>query len=228
MGKTNNKKTVEIVGILDRSGSMGNLTKETITGYNSFIKEQRKVGPAKVTLAIFDDRYDILYDRLDIKKVPKLTKRDFFARGMTALRDAVGKTINTVRESQKNGSKPDKTLVFIVTDGYENASSEFTHKDIQKLVRKSTKKGWEFFFMGADIDAFDQGANIGIPTANIVNTEKTTSSVFQSYAAVSNTANLYREGGSLSVSLTMEDMYDNSSEDEMVPDIPDEDGNLQK
>ena len=107
MGKKANKKTVEIVGILDRSGSMSSLIEETITGYNAFIKEQREVGPAKVTLAIFDDRYDVLYNRLDIDEVPKLTKIDFYARGMTALRDAVGKTIQTVHGGQRNGETPD-------------------------------------------------------------------------------------------------------------------------
>jgi uncharacterized protein YegL len=206
------KKTVEIVGILDRSGSMGHLIEETITGYNAFIKEQREVGPAKVTLAIFDDQYEVLYDRLSINKVPKLTQADFYARGMTALRDAVGKTISTVRGSQKNGEKPDKTLVFIVTDGYENASSEYDHDDIKKMIKKRTKKGWEFFFMGADIDAFDQGGTIGVIHHNIVKTPKTKTGVLQSYKAVSNTANLYRGGGSMSASYTMEDMYNDSGD----------------
>ena len=210
MGKKANKNTVEIVAILDRSGSMSSLIEETITGYNAFIKEQKEVGPAKVTLAIFDDRYDVLYDRIDINEVPKLTKVDFYARGMTALRDAVGKTIQTVHGGQRNGETPDKTLVFIVTDGYENASTEYTHDDIKKLVKKRTKKGWEFFFMGADIDAFNQGGNIGVTRQNIVKTPKTKTGVLQSYKAVSNTANLYRGGGSVSASFSMKDMFDES------------------
>jgi len=210
MGKKANKNTVEIVAILDRSGSMSSLIEETITGYNAFIKEQKEVGPAKVTLAIFDDRYDVLYGRIDINEVPKLTKVDFYARGMTALRDAVGKTIQTVHGGRRNGETPDKTLVFIVTDGYENASTEYTHDDIRKLVKKRTKKGWEFFFMGADIDAFDQGRNIGVTRQNIVKTPKTKTGVLQSYKAVSNTANLYRGGGSVSPSFSMKDMFDES------------------
>ena len=205
------KKSVEIIGILDRSGSMHDLIDETISGYNAFIKEQREVGPAKVTLAIFDDRYDVLYESLDIAEVPKLTSREFNARGMTALRDAVGKTINVVKGNQKNGKKPDKTLVFIMTDGYENDSKEFTHRDIQKLIKKRTKKGWEFFFMGADIDAFAQGGIIGVANINIVNTSKTKSSVQQSFKTVSDTADLYRSGGSVNVSHTMEDMYNDAA-----------------
>ena len=210
MGKKANKRTVEIVAILDRSGSMSSLIEETITGYNAFIKEQKEVGPAKVTLAIFDDRYDVLYERNDINEVPKLTNVAFYARGMTALRDAVGKTIQTVHGGQRNGETQDKTLVFIVTDGYENASTEYSHDDLKKLVNKRTKKGWEFFFMGADIDAFDQGGNIGVTRQNIVKTPKTKTGVLQSYKAVSSTANLYRGGGSVSPAYTMEDMFDDS------------------
>lgn len=211
--KTNNKKTVEIVGILDRSGSMSSLIDETITGYNAFIKEQREAGPAKVTLVIFDDQYDVLYSRVDINEVPKLTRADFYARGWTALRDAMGKTINTVHGQQKNGSKADNTLVFVVTDGYENASKEFSHGDIRRMVNRRAKKGWEFFFIGADIDAFDQGGAVGITTKNIAKSTSTPAGVAQAYATVSNTANLYRGGGMLNESYTMEDMYADSESD---------------
>ncbi len=209
------KKLVEIVGILDRSGSMSNLIDETITGYNAFIKEQKKLGPAKVTLAIFDDRYDLLYQGLDIKEVPKLTNADFYARGMTALRDAVGKTINAVNGGHKKNSRPDKTLVFIMTDGYENNSSEYSQDEIKKLVKKCTKKrNWEFFFMGADIDAFEQGSHIGVNTVNTVKTTGDAKGVRRSFSAVGATASLYAGGGNLTSSLTMEDMYSDADDDE--------------
>lgn len=213
MGKKASQKTVEIVGILDRSGSMARLIDETITGYNAFIREQREEGPAKVTLAIFDDRYDVLYSGIDIEDVPELTRRVFYERGMTALRDAIGRTITTVHGNQKNGERPDKTLVFIVTDGYENASKEYTHDAIKKLVKKRTKKGWEFFFIGADIDAFSQGHAVGIAKKNIVKTPKTKQAIAQSYAAASNTANRYRSGASMNDSYSMEDMYIDSAKD---------------
>ncbi len=162
-----NKKLTEMVFILDRSGSMHGLEKETIGGYNSLIEKQiKEEGEAKITTVIFDDACEMLYDGADIKKVDEMTDKVYFARGCTALLDAIGKTIIHVGNRHKmacDDELPNKTIVTIITDGYENSSREFDiHKVKQLISEQKEEHGWEFMFLGANIDAIATARNFGI------------------------------------------------------------------
>ncbi|MGI6196760.1 MAG: vWA domain-containing protein [Eubacteriales bacterium] len=162
-----NKNLTEIVYILDRSGSMSGLEKDTIGGYNSFLKKQKaEPGQAVVTTVLFDDKCEIIHDRVDIRKVAPLTNRQYYARGMTALLDAIGETVKRVSNRHKNaipGEVPAKTIVVITTDGCENASMEYTYRMVADMVRVQKEKyGWEFLFLGANIDAIETAADFGI------------------------------------------------------------------
>ena len=143
------------------------LTADTIGGYNSLIEQQRKLeGEMRVTTVLFDDQYDLLYDTVDINEIPPLTKDTYFARGLTALLDAVGKTIDAagLRYSRMlESDRPSKVIFAITTDGMENASREYTLERVKNLIeQKKEKYGWEFLFFGANIDAFGAARSMGI------------------------------------------------------------------
>lgn len=162
-----NKNLTEIVYILDRSGSMSGLEKDAIGGYNSFLEKQKKEdGDAVVTTVLFDDKYDMVHDGVDIKKVKPLTNKEYYARGMTALLDAIGRTINYIDAKHKNAldsEVPFKTIVVITTDGYENASREFDSSKVKAMIENQKKElGWEFLFLGANIDAVETAKDFGI------------------------------------------------------------------
>lgn len=162
-----NKNLTEIVYILDRSGSMSGLAKDTIGGYNSFLENQKKEeGEAVVTTVLFDNNYDMVHDHVDIKKVQPLTSKEYFARGTTALLDAIGKTINHIGNRHKyalDSEVPGKTIVVITTDGFENASREFNYDKIKSMIEHQKEKyGWEFLFLGANIDAVKTANQFGI------------------------------------------------------------------
>ena len=170
----------DVVFLLDRSGSMGGIENDTIGGYNSYLESQRK-NNVKVTTVLFDDRYEMLYDRVDIKDVKKLTNKEYYVRGCTALLDAIGKTIAYM--DSKNAKK---VLFVITTDGLENASKEFKKDTIKKMIE--THKNWEFIYIGADINSFDEGASIGIDRKNIANYEKSERGVSNLFSAVGKAA----------------------------------------
>jgi uncharacterized protein YegL len=157
----------EIVFILDRSGSMGGLESDTIGGFNSMLKKQQaEPGEARMTTALFDHGYEILHDRIDIRAVNPITEKEYFVRGSTALLDAVGRTIHKIGNAQKN-SKPeyraDKVIFIITTDGMENASHEYTYDKVKKLIeRQKSQYGWEFIFLGANIDSVEFAGRLGI------------------------------------------------------------------
>ncbi len=161
-----NANLTELIFVLDRSGSMAGLADDTIGGYNAMIEKQKKEpSDAIVTTVLFDDQYEMLYSGVDIQKVEPLTDQQYFARGMTALLDAVGKTIAAIDE--KYGKLPgcmipEKTLFVITTDGMENASREFDRDGIKSLIEAHKAKGWEFIFLGANIDAVKVGGSMGI------------------------------------------------------------------
>lgn len=162
----NMKDYTELVFILDRSGSMEGLERDTIGGFNSVLRKNREQeGDAIVSTVLFDDKIDVICDRKDIRDVKPITDREYFVRGCTALLDAVGGAIEHVSKTQKALPKHHraKNVVFVITtDGYENASREFTYPQVKKLIEKKRKKGWEFVFMGANIDAAAEAARIGI------------------------------------------------------------------
>lgn len=157
----------EIVTILDRSGSMAGLETDTIGGYNGFLEEQQKMeGEAILTTVLFDNRYELLHDRVDIQEAALLTKGDYFVRGSTALLDAIGNSIQKIVHAHRllpDERKPQKTIFMIITDGHENASRDYRYDEIQRMIQKERDiYGWEFIFMGANIDAVAAARDIGI------------------------------------------------------------------
>lgn len=178
-----NNNLTEMVFILDMSGSMSDLASDTIGGYNSLIEEQKKqAGDANITTVLFDDRYIILHDRVDIKKVNPLTSSEYCPRGLTAMLDAVGRTINSIGEklaATPEAERPGNVVVTIITDGYENSSKEYTWKAVQDMIKEQREKySWVFTFIGANIDTKTVSESLGIDarlaksyTANKVGTD---------------------------------------------------------
>lgn len=152
----------EVVFVLDRSGSMYGMESDTIGGFNSVLEKQKKnEGKAYITTVLFDDQYELLHDHIELNSVEGLTKDDYCPRGSTALYDAVGLTINKIGNIVKRYEKENVVFV-IITDGLENSSSEFTRNQISRMISEKQEKGWEFVFLGANIDAKVEAENIGI------------------------------------------------------------------
>lgn len=163
------KNLTEMVFILDRSGSMMHLTNDTIGGFNSMIENQKKEeGEAFVTTVLFDDQYELLHDHIDIKEIQPITNKEYYARGMTALLDAVGKTINSIGNrlsATPEDERPDKVIFVITTDGMENASCEFAKSAVKDMIEhQQNKYSWTFMFLGANMDAVGEAASLGINT----------------------------------------------------------------
>ena len=169
------KKTLaEIVYILDRSGSMSGLEADTIGGFNSMIEKQKQTGEkAYVSTVLFDDRTEVIHDRVPIEKVDKITNKEYFVRGSTALLDAVGgaiKHIINIHKYAREEDRPDKTIFVITTDGMENASINYNYDQVKKMIEKEQKEyGWEFIFIGANIDACAEAERFGIRRERAVN-----------------------------------------------------------
>ena len=168
------KGLTEVVFILDRSGSMSGLEADTIGGFNSLIRKQRKEeGEAIVSTVLFDDACDVIHDRVPIAKVENLTEETYFVRGCTALLDAVGGAIHhigNVHKYAREEDRPEKTLFIITTDGLENASRRYTYARVKAMVeRQKERYGWEFLFLGANIDAAKEAARFGIGADRSVN-----------------------------------------------------------
>ena len=169
--KNNKPKDVELVFILDRSGSMGGLESDTIGGYNSMLSKQKKekTGKVSVTTVLFDDQYELLYNQVPIEKVSPMTEEEYYVRGSTALLDAIGKTVMQVKANQDKKEIKDKVLFVIITDGMENASREYRAEQIKKLIEERKEKdNWEFLFLGANIDAIGAAKDIGIDSSRDV------------------------------------------------------------
>ena len=182
--------TTEMVFILDRSGSMAGLESDTIGGFNGMIDKQKKEdGEAFVTTILFDNRYEMLHDRIPLHKIQKLTDKDYTVRGCTALLDAVGRTIKHIESIHKYARPEDvpaHTIFVITTDGLENASREYDYKRVKALIEQKKESGWEFLFIGANIDAAAEAARIGISherAASYAADSMGTSTVFESIAA---------------------------------------------
>ncbi len=178
----------EMVFILDRSGSMCNLVSSTVEGFNSMIEKQKKEeGRAIVTTVLFDHRYEILHEGVDIEKIDIMTSKEYFARGRTALLDAIGFTINKIDNKIKKlpeGYKPSNVIFVIITDGNENESSEFSKPQIKQMIEeKQSKEDWAFVFLGADIDVENESSLLGIDprcAKNYSHTKAGTQSVYDS------------------------------------------------
>ena len=161
------KNLTELVFILDRSGSMAGLESDTIGGFNAMIaKQKRQPGRAFVSTILFDDESLVLHDRVELQQIPPMTEKDYEVRGCTALLDAVGNAIRHISNIHKYAraeDRPEKTLFVITTDGMENASRKFTYQRLKALIRRQREEfGWEFLFLGANIDAAAEAARFGI------------------------------------------------------------------
>ena len=168
------KNLTELVMILDRSGSMGGLESDTIGGYNSMLKKQRETeGDVLVSTVLFDHNIEVLHDRVPLDKVPEMTANDYYVRGSTALLDAVGGAIHhigNVHKYAREEDRPEKTIFVITTDGMENASREYSYARVKEMVeRQKEKYGWEFLFLGANIDAIATAGRFGISADRAAN-----------------------------------------------------------
>jgi len=191
------KGLTELVFILDRSGSMGGLESDTIGGFNSVMTKQKaEEGDANVTTVLFDDKYELLHDRYNLKKIDKITDKEYFVRGTTALLDAIGKTINKMGNTQKFASddeRAEKVMFVIITDGMENASAEYSYNKIKKMIdRQKEKYGWEFIFLGANIDAVETASRFGIAEDRAANYHADGEGTMLNYEVISETVSMVR------------------------------------
>ncbi|MGM9588999.1 MAG: hypothetical protein ACI3V0_02355 [Faecousia sp.] len=161
------KNLTELVFILDRSGSMAGLEQDTIGGFNAMVEKQRKEpGEAVVSTVLFDNETEVIHDRVSLDRVPVLTEKEYYVRGCTALLDAVGGAIHhigNVHKYARDEDRPEKTLFVITTDGMENASRRYTYEKVKSMIERQRETyGWEFLFLGANIDAAREAARFGI------------------------------------------------------------------
>lgn len=184
------KNLTELVFILDRSGSMAGLESDTIGGFNSMIEKQKKLeGECIVSTVLFDNDSQVIHDRVNISEVQPMTDREYFVRGCTALLDAIGGAIHHIGNVHKYARKedvPEKTLFVITTDGMENASRYYGAEKVKKMVeRQKEKYGWEFIFLGANIDAVSEASKIGIGADRSVTFTNDSEGIEENYKAVS-------------------------------------------
>ena len=195
------KGLTEVVFILDRSGSMSGLEADTIGGFNSLIEKQKKEeGEAFISTVLFDDRTEVLYDRVPVAKVEPMNDRQYYVRGCTALLDAIGGSIHhiaSVHKYAREEDRPEKTLFIITTDGMENASRLYDYKKVRKMVEKAKKRhGWEFLFLGANMDAIEVAGRFGIGANRAINYECDHEGTTLNYQVLSETVSAVRRSAS--------------------------------
>ena len=193
----------EIVFILDRSGSMSGLESDTIGGFNSLIEKQKKEdGEALISTILFDDQSEVIHDRVPLDKVEKMTDKEYYVRGCTALLDAVGGAIHhigNVHKYAREEDRPDKTLFIITTDGMENASRRYNYGTVKHMIERQKEKfGWEFLFLGANIDAVDTASRFGIDADRAVDYTCDAVGTALNFQVISDTVKCVRTCGSIS------------------------------
>lgn len=196
------KNLTELVFILDKSGSMSGLEKDTIGGFNSMLDQQRKVdGECVITTVLFDNRYELLHDRIDIRAVQPITGKEYFVGGSTALLDAIGKTIHKIGAVQKNTTedyRAEKVMFVIITDGEENASRCYSSMQIRQMIQRQKERyGWEFIFLGANIDAVETAGRFGIDADRAVDYVPDGEGTELNYRMMSQTVATFRECGAV-------------------------------
>ncbi len=187
----------EMVFILDRSGSMSGLERDTIGGYNALLEKQKKEpGEAVITTVLFDDRYELLHDRINLRGIAPITDKEYYVRGNTALLDAVGKTIHKIGNAQKHTAEEERAvhvMFVITTDGMENASREFDYEKVRKMIEhQKSKYGWEFIFLGANIDAVATAESFGISKERATNYFADSAGTSLNYEVISETMSCVR------------------------------------
>lgn len=180
----------ELVFVLDRSGSMGGLEEDTIGGFNSMIEKQKQgTGKVIVSTVLFDHIAEVIHDRVDIEQVSPMTSKEYFARGMTALLDAVGDAIHHIGNVHKYAREEDvpaKTIFVITTDGEENSSKRYSVEKVKSMItRQQEKYGWEFLFLGANIDVVETASNLGIRRDRMADVAASSAGVKESFDLMS-------------------------------------------
>lgn len=191
------KGLTEVIFILDRSGSMSGLEADTIGGFNSMIDKQKKEdGEAIISTVLFDDESEVLYDRVEVEKIEPMNDRQYYVRGCTALLDAIGGAIHhisNVHKYAREEDRPEKTLFIITTDGMENSSRTYNYKKVKRMVEEAKeKRGWEFLFLGANIDAIEVAGRFGIDAGRAINYECDKEGTQLNYQVLSDTISAVR------------------------------------
>lgn len=191
------KGLTEVIFILDRSGSMSGLEADTIGGFNSMIAKQKKEdGEAYISTILFDDQTEVLYDRVPVSKIEPMNDKQYYVRGCTALLDALGGAIHhigNVHKYAREEDRPEKTLFIITTDGMENSSHQYSYEKVKKMVERQKKKyGWEFLFLGANIDAIEVADRFGIAANRAINYECDSKGTQLNYEVLSRTVSEFR------------------------------------
>jgi uncharacterized protein YegL len=192
------KGLTELVFILDKSGSMSGLEADTIGGYNSMLEKQKAVeGECYITTVLFDNNYELLHDRIDIRAVSPISEKEYQVGGSTALLDAIGRTINKIGNVQKHTAddyRAEKVLFAIITDGEENSSREYSAEKIKaQIEQQKTKYGWEFIFLGANIDAVQTASRFGIAPDRAQNYHADSEGVELNFRVMSEAVATFRE-----------------------------------
>ena len=192
----------ELVFILDKSGSMHGLEQDTIGGFNSMLQKQKELdGECRITTVLFDNRYELLHDRIDIRAVSPMTEKEYQVGGTTALLDAIGRTVQKLVSVQKNTAKEyraDRVLFVIITDGQENASQEYSSDKVKGLIQLEKEKyGWEFVFLGANLDAVETAGRLGISRDRAVDYVPDGAGTALNFQMMSETVAAFRETGAV-------------------------------
>ena len=208
-------KHTEIIFVIDKSGSMSRLTKDTIEGFNGFVESQKDDTKTTLTTILFDTSWKTLHDGIDVYEVSPMTTKDYIAGGGTAMLDAIGDTINRVqdRHDELGENKPDNVLFVITTDGEENSSKKFKKSDIEKMIKHQTNgHGWEFMFLGANMDAVKEAESIGISKDWSTNYAYDSKGICDTFTTMSYTASAVRSAA-ITDDFNVNTLYDTIAND---------------